>query len=204
MSGLTQVTLTNYNPQDEAWQTIDPAGQVSETFYDDAGNVIDSVQNVQTQSNGLPVMSSDANLATTYTYQSGQQVSTPTTFQPNTAGKAVSPGGLTGTTIDVPASAGVGTAFLLCDRIGDDPRFAQAGQNTGFEFVREGGQGWEYFSSTYDEWLSFTPQASDLLVATVNLSGGGSFEALARTSGIVNGSQRGYETASNFNVTIRT
>ena len=37
--------LTNYNARGEAWQTIDPAGRVTEITCDDQGRAIDTVEN---------------------------------------------------------------------------------------------------------------------------------------------------------------
>ena len=38
-SGATQVSLTDYNARGEAWETVDPAGNVTLTTFDDEGRV---------------------------------------------------------------------------------------------------------------------------------------------------------------------
>ncbi len=44
-SGATQVSLTDYNARNEAYQTIDPAGNVTLTTCDDEGRTIETIQN---------------------------------------------------------------------------------------------------------------------------------------------------------------
>ena len=64
-SGATQVSLTDYNARGEAWQTIDPAGNVTLTTFDDEGRTIETIQNYST------TIATDTNITTNYAFNGG-------------------------------------------------------------------------------------------------------------------------------------
>ena len=62
-SGATQVSLTDYNARGEAYETIDPAGNITLTTCDDEGRTIETIQNYST------TISAATNITTNYAFQ---------------------------------------------------------------------------------------------------------------------------------------
>ena len=64
-SGATQVSLTDYNARDEAYETIDPAGNITLTTSDDDGRTIETIKNYST------TISAATNITTNYAFNAG-------------------------------------------------------------------------------------------------------------------------------------
>ena len=64
-SGATQVSLIDYNARGEAYETVDPAGNVTLTTFDDEGRTIEAIQNYST------TISAATNITTDYQFNAG-------------------------------------------------------------------------------------------------------------------------------------
>ena len=64
-TGLTRVTLTDFNARGEAYETIDPAGNIRLTTDDDAGRTIETIQNYST------TIGADTNITTDTAFNAG-------------------------------------------------------------------------------------------------------------------------------------
>jgi hypothetical protein len=65
LSTTVMVNMTNFNARGEPWQTFDAAGNETETFDDDAGRTIETIQNVSL------TIAADTNITTDYTFETG-------------------------------------------------------------------------------------------------------------------------------------
>ena len=64
-SGATQVSPTDYNARGKAWETVDPAGNVTITTFDDEGRVTETIQNYST------TIAAANNITTDYAFNAG-------------------------------------------------------------------------------------------------------------------------------------
>ena len=64
-SGATQVSLTDFNARGEAYETVDPAGNVTVTTDDDEGRTTETIQNLSS------TISAATNITTDYAFNGG-------------------------------------------------------------------------------------------------------------------------------------
>ena len=72
-TGAMQVSLTDYNARGEAWETVDPAGNVTLTTFDDEGRVTETIQNYST------MIAAANNITTDYAFNGGTALLSATT-----------------------------------------------------------------------------------------------------------------------------
>ena len=162
-----QLSLTKYDSAGRVWETIDNLGRCNATFYDDAGRVVEAIQNYldgDSATAASTTFTADQDIIVNYEYDSYGRLATQTAV--NAVGYNLDVGQAPTCLVTGVSSA---DTYLMYSVEDVGTRFGGTANDQHVLVVRYNGSAWEYDTGT--TFASLTTRSTDVLLATVDMSG---------------------------------